>query len=190
MLVRPLSPLLALAAAAAVALFRRLEAADDGREVEGDDRRPGERLGGPFVHLVPVPAVQEPERGARSRRSALALVLIPTAEAGHEIELGADIVGPDLLDRGRQVHARRVELNLELLVEESMIRIRAFPSQCVSQGTVKGDALAEVAMLIHPRRPGHMVLRRAAVMATRRRPSQLGSRHEELGTAGRARLQF
>ena len=105
-------------------------------------------------------------------------------------ELGADVVGPDLLHLGRQVRARRVELNLELFVEESMIRIRALPSQCVSQGTVKGDALAEVTFPINPRGPGHVVLRRAAVVPARRGPRNLSSRHEELGHAGRARLQL
>ena len=97
--------------------------------------------------------------------------------------------GQTFLDLGRQGRARRVELNLDLFVEESMIRIRAFPAQCVSQGTVKGDALAEAVLLIHPRNPGHVVFRRAAVVAARRRPRQSISRDEELGTADRALLQ-
>ena len=44
---------------------RRLEAVADGREVEGDERGPGEHLGVLFVHLVRMDAIQERERAAR-----------------------------------------------------------------------------------------------------------------------------
>ena len=70
-----------------------------------------------------------------------------------------------------------------------MIRIRAFPSQSVCQGGVKGDALAEAVLAVHAAPTGHVVFRLAAVVAPSGRARNSSSRDEVPRYADRARLQ-
>ena len=84
------------------------------------------------------------------------------------------------------VRARFVEPQLDLSVEVAIVRAGALSAQCVSQGTVEGDALANAGVPVNAAETGHPVFRGATVVSPWRRVREQHPPDRESCDAGRA----
>ena len=140
-----------------------------------------------FVPRVAVPFIYERERAAHGRGRALALVLDRGAELRDRVELGADVACAEIkfqggvdaridlhtgLSRG-QIFSISAAMSARASSSRNSISrwkwrllgLEPFPAQCVSQGTVEGDALAYPGVPFNAAETGHPVFRSAAVVS-------------------------